>query len=1558
MATSTTKAASGRARTKTVSDNQADDAVSLRTLRRLLTGHGLNRTLPDARDPVWPWFAQKVASRKSGEPFRVDVLNPEGSPHGWLLVVVDDQPFLTDTVSMAVRRHNPDLGGVWHPVLGVSRERGKLVSAEAGRATSRKALEAWILVQIRGLNPDGIETMVADVRQSLTLSRAAVRDFAVMREKMDTLSEGFGKGEEREFLRWLAQGNMILLGYRHYDYRSTKAGLTVKATPDSGLGILAETESAVREEKQVSEVGSLRLYVDGGDNLVLSKTPDTSRVHRGVSMDYVGVMQRNAKGEVIGEHRFVGLYTSSAYTSSVSSIPLLRSKVADVIKSINWPKGGYNARTLQGVLDMWPRDELFLSDAETLERLAMAAVDVHERPDVSVLVRTSARETAATVIVFLPLVRMHTRQRERVAQLLHDKFGHPAREFKVELGSGELARMVFRLPWFGQFTPDEADLTHAVRALVRGWDDDMQDAMVAKYGAHDGIVNWRTFAPLADVAYRSATHVNVAVDDAAFVASGADQQVRLEERDGLRLRLLKRGGRWTLAELMPLVDSCGLKALSEDTFQLGDVWVHDVQCAMPEMPLTDANRAALIAVVDACLRDILEEDSLNRLALGAAMGVREITVWRGWVAYLQQVDRRLDPRTVRQLVRARPDLARTLWELFTAAHEPGVAEARRKRLAKPLEALMDQAILDMATAEEERVWRTAYGVVKAILRTNVWQPGREAANNGIGEAIAFKLDCAQVPGLAEPRPWREIAIYHPQVEGVHLRGGPVARGGLRHSNRASDYRTEILGLMTAQMRKNTIIVPVGAKGGFFVRRGVPVEAYKLYIRALLSITDTYDAKGNVVAPRGVVRHDGDDPYLVVAADKGTAKFSDIANGEALAAAYWDGIKDGFWLGDAFASGGSKGYDHKEMGITARGAWVSVIHHLNTLDLLPKPERPVTVVGVGDMGGDVFGNGLLRDKHVQLLAAFNHMHIFLDPNPDPAKSFAERQRLFDGGLGWDGYDTKLISAGGGVFPRAAKRIDLSPAIQSRLGVKVSHMVPEDLIKAILRAQVDVLWNGGIGTYIKASDESHLAAADKANDDVRVDATTVRARVIGEGGNLGITPRGRVELARCGVMLNTDALDNSAGVDTSDHEVNVKILLQMALRNGTLDEAGRVKLLRSLTDDIAVLVLRDNAQQNLAVTMDCAEHETYHTELHGWQEKLVREDILDPVVDCLPTLKELKTRSDGRYTRPEMCALLAGTKAWLRAEILKDDELLANPMLKLLLAWYFPRGLQAKFGDLIEKHPLANHILATVLANLLVNRLGILSIPRLMGDFEAQARDAARALGVAAMVSDLAGLWARLEHLDSNVPLKTTLAVSQRLKLVCGVLAAWVLRHGQPVNVSLWMNRLQKPVAEILSLLPTALKGRPEMVRWVEEWQSMGVPNDMAARLAQLSPLVVAPDVAMLSSELKQPLGEVLLTHLRVGEVLKMPGLIRKVRTMPVPDAWTRQAVQTMAQEVFSRQTALSRRLLGKNIALDTWAHEHAEKLERYYSLVRDVMKTRDMSVAMLSVVIGRLRELES
>jgi glutamate dehydrogenase len=1558
---------------------------ALKALRRLFITDSTPRDLPDHTDPLWPWLDRMTAER-SPRTLGTSLFGTEGSPHTWLLVVADDQPFLTDTILLAIRRCGYDVTGLWHPVVNVGRTGGHLVNVSLSRGNTSKStsktVEAWVLVRINLISQIEEAKLLLELGQSLKLAQAVVDDFEPMMAHLDhaiTLCDG----EEKAFLQWIRDGHMVLLGYRHYDYRQADKDLMVQATEASGLGVLRVEASHVKEQTAVDALGtSLGLYVESHETLVLSKTPDMSRVHRAASMDYVAVFERDAKGHVVAEHRFLGLYTSRAYTAAVREIPLIRTKLEAVIANLNWPENSHSSRSLANILETWPRDELFLTDAETLTHLARTAVMVRERAAVRILLRASKREGAVAALVYLPLDRMHTHVRQEVGQLLADELHSRVQEFKVEMGimggESEMARIFFRLPWNGETTPDEEALTRSITAIVRGWDDDVYDILAQKHGEATAAQWLHHWGNLGGPAYRAATPPALAAADIDVMHANPDMLAQVVE-DGalLRLRLFRRESPWKLSTLMPLVDSCGLLALREETFRLGDLWLHEIICECPASGVSAKAKQALEAVFEATLMDEVERDSLNWLALSAALMPRELSVLRAWIMYLQQIDRRFDPRSVRHLVRAQPELARALWTLFEARHAPDFSDRTRSKTAKAAQTQLEEEILAMPTAEEERIWKTLLGLVLAIQRTNVWQVATP------DEALAFKVASAEVPNMPEPMPWREIVVYHPTVVGVHLRGGPVARGGVRHSTRAHDFRTEILGLMQAQVRKNTIIVPTGAKGGFYIQTfashnqgpSAPEEAgrmvqtcYKRYISALLSVTDSYGLDGVILHPRNVVRQDADDPYLVVAADKGTAKFSDLANSIAENARYWEDPatgepwQNGFWLGDAFASGGSKGYDHKAMAITARGAWVSVMHHLGTLNIAPSPKRPLTMVGIGDMGGDVFGNGLLRDPNVKLLAAFNHAHIFVDPNPDPAISFAERQRMFNAGLGWDGYDTAKLSAGGAVFNRKMKSLTVSPQVLAALGIAntktARDMTPEELISAILRAPVDVMWNGGIGTYVKASDEPHTAAADKANDDVRVDAASVRAKVIGEGGNLGITPKGRVELSLHGVRLNTDALDNSAGVDTSDHEVNLKILFQQAKLKGLLDEQGRVELLQSMTDEVADLVLDDNHQQNLVLSLEEQEEPFYHAELHAWQETLVRDGILDPIIDCLPTRKTLMGRDEPRYTRPELSALLAGTKTWLRHVLEADSLLLQSEAVMPLMMAYFPHRVRETLGELIPQHLLAAPLGATLLANAMTNRLGLLAMARLMRDFDAPAQDAARALAVGMHLMKAAAMAHQLESQEPHAPHNTAIAVNQRLRITACNMAAWLLRHGQPMDVTGWLNRMALPMEQAYELLPQILRERSTTQKWTEEWTGIGLEFEMAQRMSVLSPMAVAPDAILLTEHYHEhPLAEVLAIHLEIGDSLRLPALVKKARQIAMPDAWTRQAVQAMEQELFIRQRRITEDLLKQGKGLGDWRTTCGATCQRYDALVREILKERDLTVPMLSVVIGRLREME-
>ena len=1506
----------------------------------------------------------------------VESWTPPGEGMTHLLARVPGQPFLMDTIPMAAQRAGAE-------VLAVASLPGKDGAA--------------IYMAVEALEPLAAQRLADEVRTGLALARAAVADHAAMASRLRGIirwqeehaeKPGHRVGDEEleriGFLRWMLGNNFIFLGYRHYEFSGNTAR-SIKAVPGSGLGILRDTleSSRVAKVTPLADVaGSLPRYLadarGSGGWLQISKTPDKSRVHRAAAMDYIGVLESDENGQVVGEHRFLGLYTSQAYTTGVRDIPLVRHKIAQVVAQAaedpRWAEKTEQCRTLVNVLETFPRDELFLTPPADLARIGEAMARARKTAsDVTVLTRVSPREQAVTVFLLAPIARYNSHVRERIRAFLHDRLGGTDSDFKVvEMGENDLAHLLFkvRMPHLPKHV-DEAALADGIRAVVRGWGDNLQAALRQKLGAVGGQRLWQRFRDtFGAVAYQEATGVDTAlidlIDVQTLLASSAALQVRVHPcADALTLRIFSRKGRLALGQMMPVVGSFGLSAVGEQSYPLptaeGKVWLHVLAC----QPLARQPDAATLHdlgdTVAAALCGEAEVDSLNSLMSAAGMAPLAVTVMRAFTAYLQQIDRRFDPAFVRRTLAGNPAIAGKLWELFETLHNPHRSLRARKHEARVLTVSLEQDIGALSSAEADRVARTLLQVVLATLRANVWQ---DAATGG---AMAFKLDSGAIEAIPEPKPWREIFVYHPRVEGIHLRGGPVARGGLRHSDRATDYRTEVLGLMAAQMRKNTIIVPVGSKGGFYIKAALPPEraaaagairaCYAMYIRALLSVTDTR-WEGKVLQPRGIVCHDGDDPYLVVAADKGTATFSDLANATAMAADFWKGASGGFWLGDAFASGGEHGYDHKEMGITARGAWVSVQHHMKYLKMEAAPRSPIRVAGIGDMGGDVFGNGLLQSPHVQLVGAFNHKHVFLDPNPDPKASYAERQRLFKAGLGWDGYDQKKLSRGGGVYPRSQKGLALSKEAQQMLGLARPSATPEEVIRAILKMNVDLLWNGGIGTYIKAASESHADVSDRANDDLRVDGKDVRARIIGEGGNLGISPLGRVELARRGVRLNTDALDNSAGVSTSDHEVNLKILFRLAKDKGKLTDAARNALLPRLTDAVAALVLADNAGQNMAVTMAEDAGPEYHLELLSWQQDLLKAGILAPTVDVLPDEENLGRRPHKKYVRPELCALLAGTKTMLRRHLASSD-LPGMAAVQGLLAVYFPEAVAKQFSALIPQHALAPDIIATGLANGIVNRCGMLMARRLEGDFACSPQDALRAIVAAMALVDAPGLWAALDAEAATLPLSTQVAVLGRIRATLASLAGWVLGQGQPVKVDALLDRLAGPTRKLQAKMPTLM---PEATRalWQArqaEWRQQGVSAGLAAKLAALSPGGLVPQTVAVALGRKMPAEDVLKLALAVGEQLELPKVTQRIRQMPLPDPWTRQAVQAMVREVFMRQCSLTERILAHKSDVPGWLAACGDSCKRYHLLVRDMLRQPELNVAMLSVLIARLRELE-
>ena len=1248
-------------------------------------------------------------------------------------IVTDDMPFLVDSVLATLAVRGRGVRGLLHPVLRVRRSSaGRLEGLDpAGMAESvmRVTLGAATASLSGGASsaPDDPAALEAALRVTMAEVRRAVADFPAMLALL-TVAEAEiaarpGGLEDAAFLRWLAEDNFVLLGHRRLTIAPDGA---LGVSPDDNLGLLSD--AAVRVFDVLRNPDALQPAVRAAlvaphPLVAVAKANRRATVHRPQHADVVLTRQFDAEGRVCGLRLFYGLFAAAAYNRNPRSIPLLREKVERMLARAGHAPESHDGRALRNILDTWPRDELFQAPEEDILAGAQRALDLAIRPRTALAIRHDPFERFVSAIVWLPRDTFDTRLRERVAGMLARAYGGRLSAFYINLGDTPLARVHYILATTPGALPkvDEAALEAAIAQASRSFRDRIAVVLTEDHGetaAAALLARWRDAFPPA---YREAASAAQGVADIALaelaIATGrpAAQILRSPgaETDVLTLRLANPGGSLPLADALPLFESLDLRAIEEVPHRLAPdaaplVVLHvfalrtGTACAEDRFP-------ALLDALAALQDGRAEADGFNRLVLRAGLDWRECWLLRAMYRWLKQVGFAFAQESVQAALAAQPRAARILVDLFRARFDPAAPrdDGRDAALLAEWTTLLD----GIASPDEDRILSRMMTLLDAMLRTNFFQAK---------DYLAFKVDSARAGDMPAPRPWREIFVHSPRMEGCHLRAGPVARGGIRWSDRREDFRTEILGLMKAQRLKNVIIVPTGAKGGFVLKRppaatdreafqAEGVACYRTLVRGMLDLTDNY-AGTDVVTPPGIVRRDGDDPYIVAAADKGTATFSDIANG--LSADY------GFWLGDAFASGGSAGYDHKGMGITARGAWVMIDRHFEEILGHGVQDAPFTCAGVGDMSGDVFGNGLLVSRRTKLLAAFDHRHIFLDPDPDPAVSYDERARLFAlPRSSWADYDAQKISKGGGVFPRTAKTIPLSPEIRAVLGLAAERAEPATVMQAILRASVDLLYFGGIGTYVKASTESQAEAGDRANDSIRVDGRELRARVVGEGANLGVTQAGRIEAARQRIRINTDALDNSAGVSTSDHEVNIKILLADAESEGRLTRRQRDDLLREMTEEVGTLVLADNAAQSLAVTLE---------EMGGAEElpaqaalmlRLEDAGLLDRAVAGLPDQAAMARRiaAGDALTRPELAALLPFAKLWL-AEAIEDSALPDDPALADSLTTYFPTALRDRYAAFIGRHRLRRQLLGTILANAVANGLGCAALGRLTMESE--------------------------------------------------------------------------------------------------------------------------------------------------------------------------------------------------------------------------------------------------
>ena len=1530
---------------------------------------------------------------------KVRAFNPTANDHGFesrhtvVQIVNDDMPFLVDSITNELNRRELGVALLAHPVMAVRRDLDGDLIEVANEAGPRARRESLMHIEIDrqtdadGGDPGTLDALAAALTRVLAEVRMAVEDWRPMRQAcLDAIADLVpGKSgnlaEYEEFLRWLEADHFTFLGHRRYRYADdpdSPSGLRYELLPGSALGILRRDEVRLFDEG-VGGGEAMARFARGTDNILIVKTDRQSLVHRGGPMDCVIVKTYDSDGRVTGERRLAGLFTSAAYHAMTVDVPLLRGRVAEILGRSGIDRDSHDGKALQSILDSYPRDELFQIDVATLYDHVLGILQLQERRRVALFVRRDPVERFATCLVFVPRERFDATLSERIAGLLAAAWQGEVTSTAVTAGKeSALAQVLYTLKLAapGTPTPDLADLERQLTDAATSWSDRLRHSLQNRLGEVAGretARHWRNWFPSA---YRETYPAARAVEDLELLQAasrGAPFGIRLTREPGqpphrFDIRLFHPEEAIALSDILPPTENLGLRVLNEVPYRLSDgatgkpvaLQVLTVEAADGSPVDLDRTAPLLTATAEWLWAGAIENDGFNRLVLRAGLEWRHIALLRAYAKYLRQTGIPFSQEYMERTLTAWPAIASGAVDLFAARFDPALGEAQsaaRKARIVGIEAGLATELDKVTTLDEDRILRRFINAMQCTLRTNYFQ-GREW--------ISFKMDSRSIDELPAPRPLVEVFVYSPRMEGIHLRGGRVARGGIRWSDRREDFRTEILGLMKTQVVKNAVIVPTGSKGGFYVkqppvggtREQIQAEAiacYRTLIRGLLDITDNH-VDGEMKPPAGVVRHDGDDPYLVVAADKGTATFSDIAN--ALSRDY------GFWLDDAFASGGSVGYDHKKMGITARGAWESVKRHFRELGT-DIQTTPFTVAGVGDMSGDVFGNGMLLSRQTRLVAAFDHRHIFVDPAPDPQASWAERKRLFDlPRSSWMDYDKRLISKGGGVWARDAKSIPLSAEMRALLDLDTPGTTPAELMRAILKAPVDLLYFGGIGTYVKASSENQADAGDRTNDSLRIDATEVRAKVVGEGANLGFTQRGRIEAALAGRRLNTDALDNSAGVDTSDHEVNIKIAVGQSMPS---DAPGRTELLFGMTEEVASLVLRHNYQQSQAISVAEALAGEEHDRLERFMRALERQGRLDRGVEFLPDTAAMRARGLGRQylTRPELSVLLAYAKIDLKDEILPSD-LPDDPLLRDELLRYFPSTLQQKFEGSIRSHRLRREIATLQVVNSLVNRCGPTFVRSVAQRTGAPAAAIARAFAVVRDAWNLRVLWADVEALDPLLKAEAQtrmLVASQRFTSRA---VQWLLRRlPQPIDTIEATRRLGAAVAT-LDELPADLIGAAESAALQERiaaLEAIGAPLELARRAAALQTLAAAGDLMLAAEASGQPLETAARLYFRLGERLSLAGLANAAQKLPRDGQWPSQAATAISDELAALQADLLASALraapgegDAERAVERWSGPRKLALERIDRLREEIAGAGQIDLAMLSVAINELRTL--
>jgi glutamate dehydrogenase len=1534
------------------------------------------------------------ADSRGLEASAVRVFNADPEVHGYrchgtvIEVATDDSPFLVDSVSEELTARGLTIKQLLHPVIGAVRDdRGRLVRVLPGREAEHR--ESFMHFEVdRTLGDDVNAELEARVRRILRDVSLVVRDFEPMQDRVRDMMELASAAEVRypaevvgevaRFLDWLLQLNFVLLGYREYELLETKEGRAIRAVPGSGLGILSDVgKSTFSELTLLSTLApDVRNRIEDGELLIYSKTQAYSTVHRRARMDYIGVRTLAPDGSIVGEARLIGLFTSKAYMEPVAKTPLLHHKLEQLIAAEDLIPGSHDYKAIVALFESFPKDELFQASAEEIRRLVVGLLQLEKHGGIRVLIRRDLYGRNVSVVVALPRDRFNADLRKRLQGLFLARFNGTTIDYHLSLGETESARIFFTIHVApGVPIPDVRyeELEREVERLARTWEDDLLDALTGRVGAGRALVLLEEYAPRFPEYYKANDEWELVVDDVLMLEKleastegflvGVGNETKGERLT--RVKLYKTGGKVDLSDFMPILEALGLRVVEEvPTAVSGDgrVYIHDFGVLDSRGAVLELGEAAdrVTDTIAAVWRGDCDSDSLNRLVTLSSLTWWQVRILRALRNYRMRVSARYTENYRNDAMAAYPSIAERLVRMFEARFDP-IRSATEEEIDEIRQAI-HKDLRGVSSLDQDNILRHLLGTIEAIVRTNAYLSDRSY--------LSFKLLSERVPEMPKPTPLYEIWVYSTEMEAIHLRAGMVARGGIRWSDRREDFRTEVLGLMKAQKVKNAVIVPDGSKGGFVLKRTsvAPEQVkeevarqYATFMEGLLDVTDNLE-KGDVVHPEGVRGMDGPDPYLVVAADRGTAPLSDAAND--ISQRY------GYWLGDAFASGGSHGYDHKALGITARGAWESVKRHFRELGLDPMTE-PFTAIGIGDMSGDVFGNGMLYTDRIRLVAAFDHRHVFLDPEPDPVTSFAERKRLFEmPASSWGDYDRSVLSVGADVIDRAAKWVTLSTEAREALAIPdgtPAEMTPADVIRWVLQAPVDLLWNGGIGTYVKATDEGHTEVGDRANDPVRINGNQVRARVVGEGGNLGFTQRGRIEYALTGGRVNTDFIDNSAGVDTSDREVNLKILLGLAVERGELATDERNSLLEACTDDVIRRVLYDNYLQAQILSQEVTIAAERNEACEDLMLQLEAEGELDRAVEFLPTSDEMaerRGRGEG-LTRPELALLVAYAKRSIKRDLLEAD-LPDSEYLEQDLARYFPEKVVDRFRSVLAEHPLRRELVATIVSNDVVNSQGVTFVSRLVAETGATPTEVVRAFRIARDIVDAVSRWDAVESLDGKIDPETQNELMTGVDRLVESSARWYLVRAPGLRLGEAVDQARAAFRELSSVIeqigPEAWREQRdrEAVRLTGE----GIPEELARRHAFQDELVHGPDIISVSRATGRAVLEVARGFFLLGERLDIDWLEQRLAEQPAKTRWQRWALHSMEDDLYTIRREIIETVLehagGRPIdeAVDAFLEDRSAAYGRLQRFMRSLAMEGVTGLSQLTVALRQLRSLVS